>query len=78
MINHTIFVTTLIKILTYIIMEKYCTIADYLQGTHLTKDKIKSAIIEAAIANAQEPTQDRREAIADCLGLFADIIDNLE
>ena len=58
-------------------MEKYCTIADFLQGTHLTKDKIKSAIIEAAIANAQEPTQDRREAIADCLGLFADIIDNV-
>ncbi len=54
------------------------TITSYLESEHLSKSEVKDIILTAAIANSQEPTYDRLEAIGDCLELFRDILDHVE
>ena len=58
-------------------MEQYNNISSYLASEKLSKTGVKNIILTAAIANAMEPTDERREVIAECLELFNDVLDSV-
>lgn len=59
-------------------MKQYNSIKSYLESEHLTKDEVKNTVFDAALANAMEQTPGRMEAIAECLCLFKEILENVE
>ena len=59
-------------------MKQYNTIKSYLESEHLSRDEVKNTVFDAALANAMEQSPGRMEAIAECLSLFKEILENVE